>query len=99
MKIQELMDILQAMDPEKEAFVVLFKADGTAEVFEIEEVGPATRGSRVVSRASTRVIFGRMAVSCRASLDVPATGGPKITRDELLCGMKVQSTFLKTGRV
>jgi hypothetical protein len=39
MKIQELMDILQAMDPEKAAFVALFKADGTAEVFEIEEVG------------------------------------------------------------
>jgi hypothetical protein len=38
-------------------------------------------------------------VSCRASLDVPATGGPKITRDELLCWMKVQSTFSITGRV
>jgi hypothetical protein len=53
----------------------------------------------VVSRASTRGMFKRMVVSCRASLDLPAPGGPKITRDELLCWVQVQSTFLKTGRV
>jgi hypothetical protein len=62
-------------------------------------VGPTTPRSRVVSRASTRVMYRRMVVGCRASLDLPAPGGPKITRDELLCWMKVQSTFLKTGRV
>jgi hypothetical protein len=38
MKIQELMDFLQKMDPENEAFVALFKVDGTGEAFEIQEV-------------------------------------------------------------
>jgi len=39
-------------------------------------VRPATRWIRVVSMASARVIAGRMAVSGRASIDVPAPGGP-----------------------
>jgi hypothetical protein len=39
MKIRELMASLQTMDPEKEAFVALFKLDGTAEIFDIEEIG------------------------------------------------------------
>jgi hypothetical protein len=39
-------------------------------------VRPATRGMRVVSRASARVIAGRMVVSRRASLDFPTPGGP-----------------------
>jgi hypothetical protein len=37
---------------------------------------PATRWIRVVSMASARVIAGRMVVSRRASIDVPAPGGP-----------------------
>jgi hypothetical protein len=37
MKIQELIAHLQAMNPEKEALVALFKVDGTSELFEIEE--------------------------------------------------------------
>jgi hypothetical protein len=40
-------------------------------------VRPATRGMRVVSRASARRIVGRMVVSRRASLDVPTPGGPR----------------------
>jgi hypothetical protein len=39
---------------------------------------PATRGRRVVSRASTRVISGRVVVMRRASLDVPALGLPSM---------------------
>jgi hypothetical protein len=38
-------------------------------------VRPATRGMRVVSRASARLIAGNMVVNRRASLDVPAPGG------------------------
>ena len=38
MTIRELMDILTGMDPEAEAFVQLFKTDGTSESFEIEAV-------------------------------------------------------------
>ena len=38
---------------------------------------PATRWIRVVSRASARVIAGRMVVSRRASIDFPAPGGPR----------------------
>jgi hypothetical protein len=37
MKIQELIAHLQAMNPEKEAFVARFTVDGTSEIFEIEE--------------------------------------------------------------
>ena len=37
---------------------------------------PATRWMHVVSRASARVIAGKMVVSRRASLDVPTPGGP-----------------------
>jgi hypothetical protein len=36
-KIRELIAHLQAMNPENEAFVALFKVDGTGEIFEIEE--------------------------------------------------------------
>jgi hypothetical protein len=39
MKIRELIEGLRAMDPEKEAFVALFKIDGTGEIFDIEEIG------------------------------------------------------------
>jgi hypothetical protein len=38
MKIRALTIILGTMDPEAEAFVALFKADGTAETFDIEDV-------------------------------------------------------------
>ena len=34
---------------------------------------------RVVSTALARVIAGRMVVSRRASIDLPALGGPKIS--------------------
>jgi hypothetical protein len=40
-------------------------------------VRPATRWMRVVSRASGRVMAGRMVVSRCASIDLPAPGGPK----------------------
>ena len=40
-------------------------------------VRPATRWIRVVSMASARVIAGRMVVSRRASIDLPAPGGPR----------------------
>jgi hypothetical protein len=39
-------------------------------------VRPATRGMRVGSMASASVISGRIVVRRRASLDVPAPGGP-----------------------
>jgi hypothetical protein len=39
-------------------------------------VRPATRWMRVVSRASGRAIAGRIVVSRRASIDMPAPGGP-----------------------
>jgi hypothetical protein len=39
-------------------------------------VRPATRWMRVVPRASARGVAGRMVVSRRASIDVPAPGGP-----------------------
>jgi hypothetical protein len=42
--------------------------------------GAATRGRRVVAIASARVITGRMVVSRRASIDVPAPGGPSRRR-------------------
>jgi hypothetical protein len=35
---------------------------------------------RVVSRASARLIAGKMEVSRRASIDFPAPGGPSIMR-------------------
>jgi hypothetical protein len=38
MTIRQLRDILETMDPDGEAFVALFKADGSAETFAIEEV-------------------------------------------------------------
>jgi hypothetical protein len=40
-------------------------------------VRPATRWMRVVSRASARVMSGRMVVNRRASIHVPAPGAPK----------------------
>jgi hypothetical protein len=43
-------------------------------------VRPATRWIRVVSMASARVIAGRMVMSRRASIDVPAPGGPSKSR-------------------
>lgn len=38
MTIQELIDILSTMGPSKDAFVVLFKTDGTGEQFDIVDV-------------------------------------------------------------
>ena len=43
-------------------------------------VRPATRWMRVVSRASGRVISGRMVVSRRASIDFPAPGASNMRR-------------------
>ena len=40
-------------------------------------VNPAALWMRVVSRASARVIAGRIVVSRRASIDLPAPGGPR----------------------
>ena len=39
MRIGELVRFLSAMDADGDVSVVLFKTDGTSEVFEIEEVG------------------------------------------------------------
>ena len=39
MTIRALIDALRTMDPDKEAFVALFKGDGTSEIFDIEEIG------------------------------------------------------------
>jgi len=38
MTIRQLRDLLETMDPDGEAFVALFKADGSSETFAIEEV-------------------------------------------------------------
>jgi hypothetical protein len=38
MKIRELIASLQTMNPERDAFVVLFKVDGTGDVFDLEEI-------------------------------------------------------------
>ena len=38
MTIRRLRDVLETMDPDEKTFVALFKADGSAETFEIEEV-------------------------------------------------------------
>ena len=38
MKIRKLMEILETMDPEAEVFVAFFTADGTSEMFDIEDV-------------------------------------------------------------
>jgi hypothetical protein len=38
MTIRQLMDILQPMNPDADAFVALFNADGTSTIFDIEEV-------------------------------------------------------------
>ena len=38
MTIRQLMDILQTMNPDADAFVALFNADGTSTIFDIEEV-------------------------------------------------------------
>ncbi len=40
-------------------------------------VRPATLWMRMVSMASAKVITGRMVVSRRASIDLPAPGGPR----------------------
>jgi hypothetical protein len=38
MTIRQLRDMLETMDPDGEAFVALFRADGSAYTFEIEDV-------------------------------------------------------------
>ena len=53
-------------------------------------VSPATRWIRVVSRASARVMAGRIVVSRRASIDWPAPGGPSRRRFGSQCLHQVQ---------
>jgi hypothetical protein len=38
MTIRQLRDMLETMDPDGDAFVALFRADGSADTFEIEDV-------------------------------------------------------------
>ena len=38
MKIRQLMDILERMNPEADVFVALFNANGTGDTFDIEDV-------------------------------------------------------------
>jgi hypothetical protein len=38
MTIQELVTVLQTMEPEKEVFVAFFKTDNTGEIFDIEGI-------------------------------------------------------------
>lgn len=38
MTIQELMTVLQTMEPEKDVFVAFFKTDHTGEIFDIEGI-------------------------------------------------------------
>jgi hypothetical protein len=38
MTIRQLRDILETMNPDGDAFVALFKADGSSDTFEIEDV-------------------------------------------------------------
>jgi hypothetical protein len=38
MTIHDLIEVLETMEPDREAFVVLFKADGTAQQFDIDAV-------------------------------------------------------------
>ena len=38
MKIRQLMDIFERMNPEAEVFVALFNTDGTSATFDIEDV-------------------------------------------------------------
>jgi hypothetical protein len=38
MKIRQLIDILEMMNPDADVFVALFNADGTGDTFDIEEV-------------------------------------------------------------
>jgi hypothetical protein len=38
MKIREMIILLGTMNPEAEVYVALFRADGSAETFDIEEV-------------------------------------------------------------
>ena len=49
---------------------------------------------RVVSTASARVIAGRMVVSRRASIDLPALGGPKIQHVVDTCQHRLSLYFL-----
>ena len=38
MTVRELIGALETLDPDREAFVVLFKIDGTSEQFDIDDV-------------------------------------------------------------
>ena len=38
MKIRELIDALRTMDPEGGVFVVLANADGTSEIFDVQQI-------------------------------------------------------------
>jgi hypothetical protein len=53
-------------------------------------VRPATRGMRVVSSASARLIAGRMVARRRASIDFPAPGGPSNRTLWTQCPHRVQ---------
>jgi hypothetical protein len=61
-------------------------------------VRPATRGRRVVSRAPAGVISGRIVVRGRASLDVPAPGGPRSRTLGSECRHRVQLRFSIAAR-
>ena len=55
MTIRQLRDLLATMDPDGEAFVTLFHADGSAETFAIEDV-TATHGEAHIEITTWRVI-------------------------------------------
>jgi hypothetical protein len=47
MKIRQLMDILATMNPDAEVFIALFKADGTRETFDIEDVTDSNGNAQI----------------------------------------------------
>jgi hypothetical protein len=66
------MTVVVDRSPEVRAFTIGAEKDPVEVPFITWPVRPATRWMRVVSMASARVIAGRMVVSHRASIDVPA---------------------------
>jgi hypothetical protein len=69
----------EVCDPEHCASI--YTAGGQVVTYAVRSsVRPATRGVRVVSRGSGRVMAGRIVVSRRASLDLPAPRGPRSRR-------------------
>jgi hypothetical protein len=47
MKVRQLMEILEIMDPEAHVFVALFYTDATSETFDIEEVTEQTGDAQI----------------------------------------------------